>query len=161
MRWRFRRAGFSVSLKGRPGDPEFEHAYKAARDGIGHPQHRQLWLREGVIYVVQGEPGSPVKIGFTQYADVSKRLSALQTGSVAVLRIIAQTPAYRQHERIIHAALAGDRLHGEWFSWSPAIRAFVEALSVGIVAALDKILPHKSHGEPGTGEPLANAPLSD
>lgn len=159
VRWRYRRTGVSVSLKGRPGDLEFENGYKAARDGI-KDRPRQPWLTAGLIYVIQGEPGTPVKIGFTRRGDAAGRLTEIQIGSTVNLRIIAQAPAYVQHERVVHRALSESRLRGEWFAWTPKVAAFVQALGTGIIAALDRTFAHELHGDPSHGEPLSNPPPS-
>ena len=71
----------------------------------------------GTIYAI-GAEGSPyVKIGST-YKPVQKRLSSLQTGHPARLRLLAyvQVPTHaRRIEKAMHQILDEHRQYGEWF----------------------------------------------
>lgn len=82
----------------------------------------------GIIYILQAPPIMPVKIGFTRAAELTYRVKSLQTGCPYPLLIIAQTTGLPAREREIHALLDADRLTGEWFDWTPRVRAFVESL---------------------------------
>jgi hypothetical protein len=73
--------------------------------------------RVGVVYFVEAPRSGAVKVGFTR--DLSKRLPALQTGSPEKLQVLAWYPTRREAETALHAALAGYRLHGEWFESEP------------------------------------------
>ena len=105
------------------------------------PEERAaFWLEHmvDVVYVIQGDPGTPVKIG--KAVDVAARLRTLQTGSFMLLRLLDVIPGGYRVENQVHRALAGDRLQGEWFKGQAtdrflagleahaieSIRAFVE-----------------------------------
>lgn len=82
-------------------------------------RHRLLWqaqLRKGQTYVyfIQGDPGTPIKVGFTNR--VGKRLGELQTGSYQRLHVLAVLPAPRSAETAYHRLLQSERGIGEWFS---------------------------------------------
>jgi hypothetical protein len=92
----------------------------------------------GVVYLVGAESGTGlVKIGTTTTA-VSKRLSALQTGSPVRLTVLWTTPGGVALESRLHRIFAAYRRHGEWFDLGPdAVRAIRGALP----AALAKPTP--------------------
>lgn len=46
----------------------------------------------GLVYFVQGRPGTPVKVGYTGYSDVSGRIAQLQTGNPYTLQAIFTLP---------------------------------------------------------------------
>jgi hypothetical protein len=73
-------------------------------------------LRKGQTYVyfIQGDPETPIKVGFTNR--VGKRLGELQTGSYQRLRVLAVLPAPRSVETAYHRLLQSERGIGEWFS---------------------------------------------
>jgi hypothetical protein len=137
-RWRFRRNGTASPLPGQPGEDQFEEAYKAALAGkpIRRPKPSDRYAPYGVIYVIQGLPDSPIKVGFSTDKALPARLATLQTGNPHLLRIIAHAKGYPRYERRAHAVLAADRMAGEWFAWTPRTEAFVRALSEGIEHAL-------------------------
>lgn len=138
-RWRFRRGPLTVSLRGAPGDTEFAAAYDAALRGnpIRHSVRRAKLAPIGLVYVIQGDPAGPVKIGFSLSDALPKRLAVLQTGNPFPLRLLGQIEAYPRHERIAHVALATERVFGEWFAWSERTRRFVAAFPAGIEVALN------------------------
>lgn len=163
MRWRFRRGSVFVSLHGSPGDASFEEEYQAALAGT--PLRRQQRRRgratgakgrKGILYVVQGDIGAPVKIGFTAHHYLELRLAALQTGNASRLRMIAQAEGFFWQEKAAHAALAGERVAGEWFAWAPRTAAFVAALPDGISAALAAV----THLEVAMATRLAESSVS-
>lgn len=82
---------------------------------VSPAERATFWQQRGidVVYAIQGEPHTPVKIG--KAFDVAARLRSLQTGSFMVLRLLDVIPGGYGVESRIHRALAGDRLQGEWF----------------------------------------------
>lgn len=76
-----------------------------------------------VVYFIQGEPGSPIKIGTTR--DAVRRVRALQRCNGSVLRVLATIPGDATHEAEMHARFAHLRLHGEWFTAAPDLLAFI------------------------------------
>jgi len=65
-----------------------------------------------MIYIISD--GGYVKIGYTN-GDVYKRMSTLQTGTVAKLSILGHFPGERTDEQRLHAEFAHRRIAGEWF----------------------------------------------
>lgn len=68
---------------------------------------------EGRIYLIQGEPGTPVKIGFSDTPKSRRR--TLQTASPYPLRILCVIPGNRRLEKVMHERFRGARIKGEWF----------------------------------------------
>lgn len=71
------------------------------------------------VYFIGTEEG-PVKIG--RSTCVQHRLANMQTGSPVELKILAVVSGGRSLEREYHSYFAADRLHGEWFRQSEAMR---------------------------------------
>lgn len=65
----------------------------------------------------------PVKIGCSIMPE--KRLKSLDIWSPFPLEIIATAPGTHCNERSVHWHLQEDRLHGEWFRWSPRLRSLI------------------------------------
>jgi integrase len=63
------------------------------------------------VYFIQS--GDRVKIGWS--ADVSDRITALQTGTPEPLHVIHVIPGEREDERRFHIEFAAQRIRGEWF----------------------------------------------
>ena len=77
-----------------------------------------------MVYFIQGEQTKLIKIGKAD--DVLVRLRMLQCGSpdrLMVLKVEADAS-----ERIYHLQFARDRVHGEWFSPSADLMAFIDAV---------------------------------
>ncbi|MBA2712900.1 MAG: GIY-YIG nuclease family protein [Rubrobacteraceae bacterium] len=73
------------------------------------------WFRRrtGVVYVLQTEPNTPLKIGTA--LNVELRIKELQTGNAHLLRLIEVIPGGYEMENRIHRALKQERIRGEWF----------------------------------------------
>lgn len=82
---------------------------------------------KGWVYFVQGEPGSPVKIGFATNPD--DRLATLQTGSPVRLRILLAVPGHPKHERELHRFFRAHRVLGEWFAETSVLLDTIAAWS--------------------------------
>ena len=82
--------------------------------------------KRGTVYFVRA--GERVKIGFTK--DLDRRLVQLQNFFPDPLEVLLSMPGSILMEQELHRRFAADRLRGEWFLCSPAIRAFTEALNV-------------------------------
>lgn len=80
--------------------------------------------RESWVYFIRC--GDSVKIGVA--VDVRKRLSSLQTGNPAPLSLMASMPGDEKAERKLHKQFSADRLSGEWFDLSPALREYIGGL---------------------------------
>ncbi len=87
----------------------------------------ELSRREEVaasVYFIQGDPGSPVKIGRTH--DLNARFASLQTANPMTLRWLLTLRGGAQLEKWLHAAFDSDRTRGEWFVASHRLLKFVE-----------------------------------
>lgn len=85
-------------------------------DRLGDHQ-AEFWQRiecaSEYVYFIQGDPGTPIKIGYT--TDVHGRMDSLQTGNPHRLRLLVVLPGSRQLEVAYHRLLSNDRVRGEWF----------------------------------------------
>lgn len=115
QRWYYRRAGKRVRLNGRPGEKAFDRSYDLAHDAYEE--------RRKAHYVYFLRIGSRVKIGTT--TNVDERIAALKTGMPGkpVLSYVAK--GGRQLEASLHRKFAADRIHGEWFRFSEAIKQWI------------------------------------
>lgn len=71
-----------------------------------------------MIYVVQPEPGGPVKIGYTWVGyveDVQKRIRSLETGCPWPLKLLATIDGSTALESRLHQRFREYRVHREWF----------------------------------------------
>lgn len=107
-----------------------------------HALNREVWrtvrevinTRKGsVVYFVQGDSDSPIKIGITR-GSMERRLKALQTGNPEVLSVLATAPGWSVTEAEIHEHFAGARVWGEWFSPTPELLALVDDLQAQAAA---------------------------
>lgn len=87
-------------------------------------------LNHGTIYFVQaeGEPASPIKIGFTAGKTTEKRLKSLQTAHPKKLGVVTTIPGTLRQEQDLHERFKAYRLQGEWFSASPELLAWIRGL---------------------------------
>ena len=76
--------------------------------------------KAGIVYVIieRGALSGPCKIGFTY--KLQQRLASLQTGNHRALEAFKHTRCDNPQrvERIVHDALSGYRIVGEWFAVS-------------------------------------------
>jgi hypothetical protein len=114
---------------------------------LPHPtgeRHWNIWKRAAApkhyVYIIQGEAGTEVKVGFT--VDVDKRLKELQTGNPKILRPLIVLLAPPEVERQYHRQLAKSRVNGEWFS-GPEVDQFIrraDRVARSMMAAYDDCL---------------------
>jgi Meiotically up-regulated gene 113 len=74
-----------------------------------------------VVYVVRA--GEMVKIGKAN--DVKDRISVLQIGCPFPMEVLHLFEGYTELESKLHLKFKKFRSHGEWFHYSPKIRAFI------------------------------------
>lgn len=80
-------------------------------------------------YIIRDPLSNRVKIGTSRHP--TRRLRALQAYSpndLEVLLLVDPCFFHGSDERELHQRFAKDRLHGEWFTYSPAIQAFVQQM---------------------------------
>lgn len=92
---------------------------------------RDRCAAESWVYFIQGDPGTPIKIGFSAWAEIKYRISNLQSGNPQTLRLLCAAPGDRYWEKALHHEFATDRVRGEWFACSDKLLALVETLSKG------------------------------
>lgn len=98
-----------------------------------------------MLYAIQVGNDGPVKLGVTT-RDPKTRLRALQTSHHSKLHLRATWPGDAADERTIHRRFADIRLHGEWFTWTPDLCAFVNACRAGVAPAFSNDAPTICHG---------------
>ena len=81
----------------------------------------------GWVYFIAAIDTTRCKIGFTK-GDPQKRLASLQTGSANELVIVAQQPGTPETERRLHEKFSAHRIHGEWFTVTDELRAYMVAV---------------------------------
>lgn len=142
-RYRFRRAGYAAYIQATPGSDDFERQYAAflraapetplrsPASAVGRLRtflKRRGWPLQGdYIYFVATQ--GMVKIGFSSM--ILDRVSKLSAQSPSRIRFLAALPGGRNIEKALHEMFADDRVKGEWFKHSPAIREVVKALQSG------------------------------
>ncbi len=82
----------------------------------------------GRVYFIQcGGDDGPVKIGFTR--DLHRRLTDLQIANPYPLRVVLELPgADELYEFALHRHFAAACLRGEWFAFTPELRAWIDTV---------------------------------
>lgn len=119
-RFYYRRFRRKVRLRARPGTPEFRDEYARAGNAVMTPAAPPI---PKFVYFITHGP-QRVKIGTA--SNVRARLKALQTGLSGRAYVFYTTPGDRKLEADLHQMFATDRLSGEWFIFSKAIRGWIE-----------------------------------
>lgn len=128
-RWYYRRFGRKIRLP-RPDEQEFECAMKRAAveivDLVRPPRRdaRAMSTRLPMIYFIR-HGNKRVKIG--RSIEVDRRLSEIRVGLPGKARILYLTPGGADLEGSLHRRFASDRVNGEWFQYSQAIRDWISA----------------------------------
>jgi hypothetical protein len=126
----FRRFGRRIRLREAPGTQAFldeiERAVVAIEQLPKRPSRRQRMstARMPMVYFIR-HGNKRVKIGFS--VQVDRRLSEIQCSLPGKAKILYLTPGDTNLEKKLHQLFAADRVSGEWFYYSPAIRAWIEA----------------------------------
>lgn len=114
-RWYYRRGTKRLRLNGRPGEKVFSQSYDLA--------HESYEQQSKVHHVYFLRIGSRVKIGTT--TNVDERIAALMTGMPGKAALSYVTKGGRQLETALHRKFAADRVRGEWFRFSDAIKQWI------------------------------------
>jgi len=90
-------------------------AAESASLGERHLRFWEAHLREPAhfVYVIQGDPGSPIKVGIA--TKPRKRMSALQVGNPQTLRLLHVIPGDVSLENELHRRAKSAAVRGEWF----------------------------------------------
>lgn len=100
-----------------------------------------LWFNEWYssstrfVYVVQGDPGTPIKVGVAN--NPIQRMKGIQTGYPWRLRLLFVVPGDQHLEWYLHERLKGHRLLGEWFEPVDAFLDYVADLADRMMDAWD------------------------
>lgn len=78
------------------------------------------------VYFVQAETMLRIKIGTSN--NIARRVCELRIGSPDKLRVMAVMPGDCSVERQLHKKFSEDRLHGEWFSPSENLLAYINGV---------------------------------
>ena len=78
------------------------------------------------VYFIKNTVTGNIKIGYSE--DPDRRFTALQGGSDCKLEILVSVPGDFITEKQYHRLFAKDRLSGEWFTASDALKACVNRL---------------------------------
>lgn len=81
----------------------------------------------GIVYVIQCENLPFVKIGFTNYGTIKRRLHTLQTASPFDLRVLLEIGGDVALERELHDRFRRYKIRGEWYHLKGAVAAFIES----------------------------------
>ena len=129
-RYYFRRFGRRIRLREFVGTQAFieeigraEVAIKALPRRPSKRQRLSTARMPMVYFILHGN--KRVKIGFS--IQVDRRLASIQTSLPGKAKILYVTPGDTELEKRLHQLFAADRVSGEWFYYSPAIRAWIEA----------------------------------
>ena len=85
-----------------------------------------------MIYVIQPEPGGPVKIGYTRETapgSVRRRMAALEPGCPWPLKLVCTLPGGRYEEAQLHDRFAALRVHREWFRLEGELALWLRGLA--------------------------------
>jgi len=99
-------------------------AQTTGRNGEARQRWRESRRKEAeqhsVVYFVRRGDGA-IKIGLT--TNLTQRMDAFN--HVHPVTLLGTMPGHREVERSLHARFAAHRLHGEWFTASPDLLAFI------------------------------------
>jgi hypothetical protein len=112
------------------GTSRAEIARIAADHGISLTAAKQRYYRgkrrssdQGGVYFALIPVLGAVKIGWAN--DVPVRMAALQTACPEVLELLCVFRDEPRAEQALHHRFRADWIRGEWFRYSPAIKAFI------------------------------------
>ena len=114
-RYYYRRNGQRTRLRGEPTSRDFLAPVLA-----GHPNPKKV---TGYVYFIKY--GNRVKIGTCR--NVKVRLQSLQAGAPGRYRVYYVTPGGRPLESELHDLFAANRVSGEWFRYSAAVKDWIKA----------------------------------
>lgn len=86
------------------------------------------------VYVIEAVGINAVKIGRT--GDLENRLGGMRTDCPAPLVVLVATCDNARRERALHTLFADEHIHGEWFTASTRLRAFVEWMKTASTAEI-------------------------
>ncbi len=79
---------------------------------------------KGRVYFVECPARGLVKIGFTK--NITERMRTLRTSATDPIALLGHVRSTKLYERKLHARFAEHRRFGEWFTYGPELRKFVQ-----------------------------------
>lgn len=125
----YRRSGRRIRLRSMPGTDEFAREIEAASTAIEKLPVRSRSKRHSVArlpmvyFVLYGN--RRVKIGHSRQA--GRRFAEISTMLPGKAKLHYLTPGGHDLEQRLHQMFATDRVSGEWFQYSSAIRDWIAA----------------------------------
>ncbi len=117
---------------------------------------RPVSMRLQSLYVMRLH--DHVKIGLA--VNVRERVRELQIASPAPIRLMAKFACMNErHERALHARFGHLRRRGEWFRYTPEVRAFLDVLRANRERAAELIL-QGAVSSPPSPDPLSATPAT-
>lgn len=107
-----------------PRTPRFSHT--------GIEVSPEFLVAEKLVYFVLDPAQNAVKIGYAKKGALVQRLKDIQTGNVAVLKLLATIPGSRKKEASLHRQFHTLRQRGEWFRYEEPLVSFIEELCTKI-----------------------------
>lgn len=111
------------------------------------------------VYFAQARTDqATVKIGFT--SDLAKRQQNMSVSTPGGVAILATLPGSRETESYLHDKFEDDRLNGEWFRYSEAIRDFIRDIQngkAGLIPFKDEAIYKRHSPEEFSAEALERA----
>lgn len=86
--------------------------------------YEERFQNKPCVYFVKSLETDRIKIGYTK--NLKQRLSKMQTDSAERLKVLFAFESLPVDEKTLHAALADDRHHGEWFEVTPELLEYIE-----------------------------------
>jgi hypothetical protein len=117
-----------IRIREELGSPGFMQAYAAAVEALKNgdfSEPRSGKRSEGFVYFLLYGNGSGAKVKIGTSKNVNGRLAVLRTGVPGKARVYYVTPGNISLERDLHRKFAEDRISGEWFQFSAAIRDWI------------------------------------
>lgn len=117
-----------VRIREALGSPGFMQAYEAAVEALknGNPESCNFSRTETFVYFLLYGNGNGAKVKIGTSKNVNGRLAILKTGVPGKARVYYVTPGNIALERNLHRKFAEDRVSGEWFQFSQAIRDWIK-----------------------------------
>ena len=83
-----------------------------------------------MIYVIQGQMGGEVKIGYTAASSVTSRVGAIERKEGRKMRVLRSMEGTKAHEAALHDRFKEHRISGEWFAPHPDLMAAIPSIDL-------------------------------
>lgn len=79
-----------------------------------------------MIYIIKAQETNLVKIGFTKFKDINKRIDNLSTGCPFIIDILLFIEGTLEDERLLHNRFKHLHYNKEWFKYEDELKNYVE-----------------------------------